>query len=69
MAAEVDGSGTRFEIRSPKALFPINPFIGPRLSTAYALAPDGKRWLVNSAGEAAAPRVALVANWQSGLAK
>ena len=69
MAAEVDGRGTRFEIRSPRALFPINPFIGPRLSTAYALAPDGKRWLVNSAGETAAPRVALIANWQSGLAR
>ncbi len=69
MAAEVDGRGARFEIRAPRALFPVNLFIGPRIANAYAIAPDGKRLLAISAGEAAVPRVALIANWPSGLAK
>jgi Tol biopolymer transport system component len=69
MAAEVDGSGTRFEIRSPKALFPLSLFIGPRLANAYAVAPDGKRLLADSLGDVTAPRIALIANWTSSLAK
>ena len=69
MAAEVDGRGARLEIRAPRVLFPVNLFIGPRIANAYAIAPDGKRMLAISAGEAAVPRVALVANWLSGLAK
>ncbi len=69
MAAEVDGNSARFEIRSPKALFPLTLFIGPRLANAYAIAPDGKRLLADSLGDVAAPRIALVANWPSSLPK
>jgi Tol biopolymer transport system component len=69
MATEVDGSGSRFEIRSPKTLFPLSLFIGPRLANAYAIAPDGKRLLADSLGDVAAPRIALIANWTSSLAK
>ena len=69
MAVEVDGSGPRFEIRTPKPLFSLPVFVGPRLANAYAIAPDGKRLLANAAGDVAEPRVALVANWPSGLAK
>jgi Tol biopolymer transport system component len=69
MAAEVDASGPRFEIRTPKPLFSLPVFIGPRLANAYAISPDGKRLLANAAGDVAEPRVALVANWPSGLAK
>ncbi len=69
MAAEVDGSGPRFEIRAPKPVFPLPLFIGPRLASAYAITPDGKRLLANAAGDVSAPRVALVANWTSDLAR
>jgi Tol biopolymer transport system component len=69
MAAEVDGSGPRFEIRTPKPLFSLPVFIGPRLANAYAVTPDGKRLLANAAGDVAEPRIALVANWTSGLAR
>ena len=69
MAADVDGRGARFEIGTPRSLFPMNLFLGPRLANAYAIAPDGKRLLANVAGEMAAPRVALVANWPAGLVR
>ncbi len=68
-SAEVDGSGPRFEIRTPKPLFPLPLFIGPRLASAYAIVPDGKRILANAAPDLAAPRIAFVANWTSGLTK
>ncbi len=67
MAVDVDGRGTRFEIKVPRSLFRVNLFVGPRIASAYAVTADGKRVLVNSAGEAAEPRVALVTNWLSGL--
>ena len=67
-AASVDGRGSRFEVLgTPKPLFPVNLFVGPRVASAYAVSADGKRVLVISAGEAATPRVALVANWPSAL--
>jgi hypothetical protein len=47
----------------------VNLFLGPRISTAYDVSADGKRVLVNSAGETSAPRVVLVANWPSEIAK
>jgi hypothetical protein len=69
MAAEVDGSGTRFEIRTPKPLFMLPVFVGPRLANAYAIMPDGKRLLANAAGDVAEPRMAFVSNWLSEVAK
>jgi hypothetical protein len=35
----------------------------------YAVSPDGKRLLINDAGDATVPRVALVTNWTAGLKK
>ncbi len=67
MGAPVDGSGKGLEVGSAKPLFPVNVFTGPRQSPAYEIAPDGKRLLVNLASESQAARVALVANWPSGL--
>ena len=69
MAAEVDGSGARFEIRTPKPMFPLPVFVGPRLASAYAITPDGKRILANAAPDVAASRIAFVTNWQSGIVK
>jgi hypothetical protein len=37
--------------------------------SSYAISPDGKRFLVNDAGEAGVPRVALVTNWTAELKK
>ena len=68
--ATVDGSGSRFEVRDVRPLFRVNLFRGPRVGlVSYAIAPDGKRFLINDAGEAGVPRVALVTNWTAELPK
>jgi eukaryotic-like serine/threonine-protein kinase len=68
--ATVDGTGSRFEVSDVRPLFRVNLFRGPRVGlVSYAIAPDGKRFLINDAGEAGVPRVALVTNWTSELAK
>jgi Tol biopolymer transport system component len=69
MAASVDGNGPQFVVKDVKPLFPVNLFVGPRISCGYDIAADGKRILINSAGEAEAPRVVLIANWQAELPK
>jgi hypothetical protein len=63
----VDGSGAEFRIGKADPLFPLNVFTGPRISSGFEVAPDGKRFLVNSAGDVEAPRVVLVSNWTSAL--
>ncbi len=69
-AAAVDGSGSRFEVKDVTPLFRVNLFGGPRFGLhSYAVSPDGKRFLVNDAGEAGVARVALVTNWTAGLTK
>ncbi len=69
MTASVDGKGTQFVVKDVKPLFQVNLFVGPRVSSGYDVAADGKRILINSAGEAEVPRVVLVANWPSEIAK
>jgi Tol biopolymer transport system component len=69
-AAAVDGTGARFEVKDVRSLFRVNMFAGPRFGLyGYDVSPDGKRLLVNDAGEANVPRVALVTNWTAGLKK
>ena len=66
MAVDVDGRGTRFEIKVPRSLFRVNLFVGPRIASAYAVTADGNAcW--STAPAKAEPRVALVTNWLSGL--
>jgi Tol biopolymer transport system component len=67
MAASVDGSGAEFRVKSVETLFPINVFVGPRISSGFELSPDGRRFLVNSGGDLEAPRVVLISNWTSQL--
>jgi Tol biopolymer transport system component len=68
--ASVDGSGPRFEVKDVRPLFRANLYRGPRVGLhSYAVSPDGKRFLINDAGEAGSPRVALVTNWTAELAK
>jgi Tol biopolymer transport system component/predicted Ser/Thr protein kinase len=70
MAASVNGRGPRFEVGQVRPLFRVNIYTGPRTEVlGYDVSPDGKRFLVNSAGEAGVPRVALVTNWTAGLPK
>jgi dipeptidyl aminopeptidase/acylaminoacyl peptidase len=69
MAASVDGKSSQFTVKDVKPLFPVNLFVGPRISTGYDVAADGKRFLINSAGEAEVQRVVLVANWPSEIQK
>jgi len=68
--ASVDGSGSRFQVNDVRPLFRTNLYRGPRVGhPSYAISPDGKRFLVNDAGEAGVPRVALVTNWTAELPK
>ncbi|HEY7574647.1 MAG TPA: hypothetical protein VIB08_05750, partial [Thermoanaerobaculia bacterium] len=65
MAASVDGTGAQFIVNDVKPMFRVDLFGGPRLASGYDVARDGKRFLINSAGESAVPRVVLIANWPS----
>lgn len=68
--ASVDGSGSRFEVKDVRPLFRTNLYRGPRVGLhSYAVSPDSRRFLINDAGEAGVPRVALVTNWTAALAK
>ena len=70
MAAAVGSRGSDFEVRDVKPLFHVNMFAGPRVGAhAYDVTPDGKRFLVNAAGEAGEVRVALVDHWDAELPK
>jgi Tol biopolymer transport system component len=69
MEAAVDGKSAQFTVKHVKPLFPVNLFVGPRISSGYDVAAAGKRILINSAGEAEVPRVVLIANWPSEIPK
>jgi hypothetical protein len=69
-AAAVNASSPRFEVKDVRPLFRANMFTGPRFGLyGYDVSADGKRFLVNDAGEAGVSRVALVVNWTAELAK
>jgi len=64
LAASVDGKGTQFLVKEVKPLFPVNLFAGPSVASSYDVSSDGKRFLLNSAGQVREPRVVLVTNWR-----
>ncbi len=67
-SAAVDSSGSRLDVKDVQPLFRANMFTGPRVGMyGYDVSPDGKRFLVNDAGEAGVARVALVTNWTAEL--
>jgi hypothetical protein len=41
----------------------VQLFTGPRVSGAFEITPDGKRFLVNSSGNVEAPSIRVVTNW------
>jgi Tol biopolymer transport system component len=64
--ASIQVTGSRLEVRELRALFPANFYVGPRVALmGYAVRPDGKGFLANSAGDSGAPRVALIQNWEA----
>jgi Tol biopolymer transport system component len=63
MAAAVEPSGSQLRIRSAEPLFPVQLFTGPRVSGAFEITPDGKRFLMNSSGNVEAPSIRVVTNW------
>jgi eukaryotic-like serine/threonine-protein kinase len=65
--ARVREKGAAVEIGTPRQLFQ-KPFASPRPGgRSYAVAPDGKRFLVDIAEQAASPPLTLVTNWTAGL--
>jgi Tol biopolymer transport system component len=69
MEASVDGRSAQFVVKDVKPRFAVNLFVGPRISWGYDVAADGKRFLVNSAGQAEKPRVIVISNWDAALRK
>ena len=69
MEASVDGQGPQFVVKDVKPRFPVNLFVGPRISWGYDVAADGKRFLISSAGQTEKPRVVVISNWDAGLKK
>ena len=43
--------GAQFVVKDVKPLFSVNLFVGPRISCGYDVTSDGKRFLINSAGQ------------------
>jgi Tol biopolymer transport system component len=63
MAASVEPRGSQLRIGKAELLFPVQLFTGPRVSGAFEIAPDGKRFLINSTGNLEAPSVRIVTHW------
>ncbi len=67
MEASVKERGSGVEIGTPRQLFQA-PMGEARLGgRAYAVAPDGKRFLVVKQGDNGSPPLTLVTNWTAGL--
>ena len=68
MAAQVQRTGRRFEIASPRALFRLNSRAPVRLDAyAYDVLPDG-RFVVNRLiAEAGTSAITIVLNWTTAL--
>jgi len=67
MAAAVESQGAQLRLKAAEPLFPLQLFTGPRVSGAFEITPDGKRFLVNSSGNVEAPSLRLVTNWTAEL--
>ena len=67
MAAAVESQGAQLHLKAAEPLFPVQLFTGPRVSGAFEITPDGKRFLVNSSGNVESPSLRLVTNWAAEL--
>jgi hypothetical protein len=66
MAAEVDGSGSSFEVGAVHPLFRANV---SGFGWLYDVSHDGQRLIVVTAGEDSSPPLTLVENWTAELKK
>ena len=60
---DVQGSGERLDIGSPRRLFPIRSRPGRLDAFPYDLEPSGDRILVNAFVEEQTPPITLIVNW------
>jgi len=63
MGAPVESQETTLRLRKAETLFPVQLFTGPRVSGAFEIARDGKRFLVNSSGSVEPPSIRIVTSW------
>ena len=64
MAAALDATGTRVDVRSVTPLFSLNP---KPVGWVFDVMPDGQRFIVNSLGDEGRRPLALVTNWRATL--
>ncbi len=67
MAVDVNAKESTLEIGNAQPLFEVHPATRP--GTRYDVTRDGKRFLVNSAGEGSSAPITLVTNWTADLKK
>jgi hypothetical protein len=65
MAVQVQGSGDGFTFDKPQALFPVDMSGSDTARFEYAVAPDGKRFLVNSPTPDDERPIHIVLNWDA----
>jgi len=63
MGAPVESQERTLRLRKAETLFPVQLFTGPRVSGAFEIARDGKRFLVNSSGSVEPPSIRIVTSW------
>ena len=70
MSAMVNGAGSAFEVGPVRPLFDTHALTIGNTGSMYDVSPDGKRFLVNTLAEEAAPApITLVVNWPALLKK
>ncbi len=70
MAAQVNGTGGRFQVQEVKSLFRVNLFTGPRSGyPAFDASADGQHFLLNRASEVQSAPITLLVNWTAHLKK
>ena len=70
MAAEVEASQNKFEVKNVRPLFRVN--LAPEAlerSGSYDVTADGSRFIINTTSEEAQPPITLVLNWNAALPK
>ncbi len=67
MAVEVKGTVNNFQVGTPTALFAANAKLGGWITSPYDVSADGKRFVVNVAGEEESTPITLVVNWTAKL--
>jgi hypothetical protein len=70
MAAEVEASPNKFEVKNVHPLFRVN--LAPEArerSGSFDVTADGTRFIINASGDEAQPPITLVLNWAAELKK